>query len=67
MSIKKKQFIEGLHYYLDNGSVVMTEQYHIERGQCCGSGCKNCCYWPRYTKGSVEVKTEKDLKNGNKS
>ena len=28
----KKDFIEKIHYYLENGKVVFTEQYHIDRG-----------------------------------
>ncbi|OYU97255.1 MAG: hypothetical protein CFE21_02895 [Bacteroidetes bacterium B1(2017)] len=32
------------HYYLENGYVVFTEAYHLERGSCCGSGCRHCPY-----------------------
>lgn len=39
-----KEFIEGKHYYLDGGKVVFTEQYHLDRGTCCGSGCRHCPY-----------------------
>ena len=38
-----KDLIEGLHYYVnDDGYVVLTEQYHFERGYCCGIGCLHC-------------------------
>lgn len=63
---EKKRFEEGLDYYFDSGSVVMTEEYHLNRGYCCGSGCKNCCYWPRYTRGVIEIKLNKDLKKDEK-
>lgn len=38
-----KDLIEDLHYYVnDEGYVVLTEQYHFERGYCCGIGCLHC-------------------------
>lgn len=24
--------------------MVLTEAYHLERGYCCGNGCKHCPY-----------------------
>ncbi|MCX8019687.1 MAG: DUF5522 domain-containing protein [Chitinophagaceae bacterium] len=40
-----KQLIEGYHYYFDdNGLMVFTEQYHLEKGFCCGYGCRHCPY-----------------------
>lgn len=41
---KPEDLIEGLHYYLENGFWVFTEQYHILRGHCCKSGCRHCAY-----------------------
>ena len=39
------ELIEGIHYYLDDdGKFVFTEQYHIEKGFCCGFGCRHCPY-----------------------
>jgi hypothetical protein len=38
-------------YYLENGKVVFTPNYHIERGYCCGSGCRHCPYDPKHLKG----------------
>lgn len=41
----QKQLIEGEDfYYNDEGKMVMTAQYHIHRGYCCGNGCKHCPY-----------------------
>ena len=38
-----KDLIEGTHYYInEEGYVVLTEQYHLEKGYCCGNGCKHC-------------------------
>ena len=32
-----------IDYYLDeNGNMVFTEEYHLKRGFCCGSGCRHC-------------------------
>ena len=39
-----------LDFYWDEGKVVMTEQYHIKRGSCCGSGCKHCPFSPPHIK-----------------
>lgn len=38
-----QELIEGVHYYMnDDGYLVMTAQYHLERGYCCGNGCLHC-------------------------
>jgi hypothetical protein len=40
-----EQWIEGIHYYInEEGLVVLTEKYHLDRGYCCGNGCKHCPY-----------------------
>ncbi len=31
-------------YYNEAGFVVFTEQFHLQRGYCCGNGCKHCPY-----------------------
>jgi hypothetical protein len=39
------QWIEGIHYYInEEGLMVLTEKYLLERGYCCGNGCKHCPY-----------------------
>jgi hypothetical protein len=35
---------EGVHYYLEDGLLVMTDVYHLARGSCCGNGCRHCPY-----------------------
>ena len=38
-------WIEGADfYYNENGFIVLTEKYHLDRGHCCGNGCKHCPY-----------------------
>ena len=31
-------------YYNEQGLMVLTEKYHLQRGYCCGNGCKHCPY-----------------------
>lgn len=43
--MKGIELIEGIHfYYNESGLMVLTEKYHLERGYCCGNGCKHCPY-----------------------
>jgi hypothetical protein len=43
--MKDENFIEGIHFYFDEtGLMVLTEKYHLERGFCCGNGCRHCPY-----------------------
>lgn len=40
-----KELTEGVHYYFnEQGYVVLTRQYHLDRGYCCGNGCLHCPY-----------------------
>lgn len=32
----------GDYYLTPEGYMVFTEQYHLRRGSCCGSGCRHC-------------------------
>lgn len=41
----KNKLIEGVHFYFnEDGYMVFTEKYHLEKGYCCGLGCKHCPY-----------------------
>ena len=53
-----KEFLspKNQDFYKEGNSMVMTENYHIKRGYCCGSGCRHCPYIPKHTKGSNETK-----------
>ncbi len=31
-------------YYNEHGFIVLTAKYHLNRGHCCGNGCKHCPY-----------------------
>jgi hypothetical protein len=38
-----QQLVEGADfYYNEQGFVVLMEKYHLERGYCCGNGCRHC-------------------------
>ena len=45
-------------YYIENGFVVMTEQYHLRRGYCCESGCRHCPYKGAVAPAEEEPETE---------
>ncbi len=54
---EKKQLLPS-DFYMENGRKVMTEQFHIRRGFCCGNGCRHCCFLPEHTKGTTTLKFE---------
>jgi protein-disulfide isomerase len=31
-------------FYFEGGLMVLTAQYHLRRGSCCGNGCRHCPY-----------------------
>jgi Family of unknown function (DUF5522) len=40
-----KNLIEGEdYYYNEQGYVVLTTKFHLQKGFCCGNGCKHCPY-----------------------
>jgi hypothetical protein len=42
---KQQPLIEGVdYYYNEDGYVVLTAKYHLEKGFCCGNGCRHCPY-----------------------
>ena len=65
------QWIKGVHYYInEEGLVVLTEKYHLERGYCCGNGCKHCPYnYENVTElksSEINAKSQKGLGSSNK-
>jgi hypothetical protein len=63
-----ESFVEGVHYYInEEGLVVFTERYLMERGYCCGNGCKHCPY--NYENVSEPKRSElrKAIKNQGKT
>jgi 2-iminoacetate synthase ThiH len=43
---------------MDGTRVVFTALFHIQRGSCCGSGCRHCPYDSKHKKGRVVLSKE---------
>jgi hypothetical protein len=56
--LSKKEFIQDIHYYLEEDRVVFTALFLSERGVCCGNGCKNCPYSPKHEKNNKKIDEE---------
>jgi hypothetical protein len=39
-----ERLVEGIDYYMENGFMVFTAHYLLNRGYCCESGCRHCPY-----------------------
>jgi hypothetical protein len=55
---EKKKIIKLLpsDFYIENGFKVMTEEYHIKRGHCCGNQCRHCPFEPKSQKGNMYLR-----------
>ena len=42
--MQKKFDEEEDYYFSSDGLVVFTAEYLLQRGYCCGNGCRNCPY-----------------------
>jgi hypothetical protein len=54
----KLKITDDKFYYLENGKVVFTPEYHMARGHCCGSKCRHCPFDPQYIKGTTNIKKQ---------
>lgn len=36
-------------YFSQEGYIIFTEKYHLNRGYCCNSNCKHCPYKTKNT------------------
>ena len=41
---KAPKLIEGEDYYFEDGLMVLTAKFLLDRGYCCGNGCRHCPY-----------------------
>jgi hypothetical protein len=41
---ENSKFIEGIDYYYESGLMVLTANFLLKRGYCCGNGCRHCPY-----------------------
>lgn len=39
-----RTFVEGVDFYFDEGLMVLTKKYLLDRGYCCENMCRNCPY-----------------------
>jgi hypothetical protein len=37
-------FVEGLDFYFEDGLMVLTRRYLLNRGFCCDNQCRHCPY-----------------------
>jgi 2-iminoacetate synthase ThiH len=42
-------------YYTEGDRVIFTEEFHIQRGHCCGNGCRHCPFEPKHQKGNFTL------------
>lgn len=54
----KKDFEEGIHYYIEGERVVFTALFHLQRDKCCGKGCRHCPYDPIHQKDNKIIQKE---------
>ena len=62
----KKKLIETVDfYYNDSGYIVLTEKYHLDRGNCCGNGCRHCpCDYLNVEESRRELLKDQRIHNG---
>lgn len=41
---QSEQLKEGIDYYVEKGLMVLTEWFHLKKGNCCGNACRHCPY-----------------------
>jgi hypothetical protein len=47
--------VEGEDYVMEGPYMVFTAAYHLKRGYCCESGCRNCPWRVKEDKTSEEA------------
>lgn len=54
-------------YYNEQGFIVLTAKYHLDRGHCCGNGCKHCPYSYKNVPESKRSELLSLISNGKKN
>ena len=44
--------VEGLDFYFEDGLMVLTRRYLLNRGHCCENSCRHCPYEKANAAGS---------------
>ncbi len=55
---KKQIKLRSEHFYMEDGLMVFTEVYHLEKGYCCNNSCRHCPY-PKSSSTSPKKSSEK--------
>ena len=63
LPIDQRTKLQPDDFYYENGFMVMTEQYHLRRGYCCGNKCRHCPYEPKHEKETTTINTSYESKN----
>jgi hypothetical protein len=53
--MSEKKFIKEVDYNIVDGRVILTKEYLMKYGECCGGTCELCPYSERI-KGNKELK-----------
>ena len=59
----KKKLTKGEDYTMEDGLMVLTAKYLLERGYCCENGCRNCPYKNPDTNQSIQNSFEDHVTN----
>ena len=52
-NVSRRSLVEGEDFYVENGLMVLTARFLLERGYCCENGCRHCPY-SNPPEGSIE-------------
>jgi hypothetical protein len=56
-----RELIKNIDYYFDEqGLMVFTRHYLLERGYCCGNGCRHCPYGIRAEHPKDEPRSDRE-------
>lgn len=44
---ENQTFVEGVDFYFEDGLMVLTRRYLLNRGYCCENRCRHCPYRER--------------------
>ena len=55
--------VQSKYFYMDEGKMVLTEQFLKDRGYCCGQKCCHCPYWPKYQYSNTKLKEDELYKH----
>lgn len=53
----KKEFVENIDYYLEEGRVHFTKEYLLDKPACCGNFCRHCPF-SKNEKGNKKLRQE---------